>query len=1123
MARKATPFSVDEIWSKIDTTTWALILSEYRPEAQWRVRGDVVDGLCPYHTETRVGSFAVMPRRKVAVCLSGECRQVEGDPVALLSAVTGLSYGDVIATILVERLGLEISEANRRTLQHDRELSETRRLIAAAAISTLTHAVANPGDPDYAYCHDAVAWLVQRKVSMTEVGRLRIGVLPTLQHLRLRIQDETQFNRAKAYVNARGRETERADLLPSSPRATNPWIGAPLFIWDKAPGVPARFKVRPVGANREAQPIVLGVDDGALGWYGLTTQQHLLGTDGVTYVLVEGEMDQVSWEQHLRAASDRRVVVIAGGGGGVGNLSELRRFGIDAVTVCPDYDLGGVGFVRHILTTSQTVPVRVYNWAAGHWASFHADKLDPDDVITKRHGGPQLTNDVTTRECLITREEWTFHAIRDEIHTLEATCDPDAQAVVKVLERYSGCTIPEGMEIVRQRLVREGVIEPALLSAASKHSSPTESFRASLVAALGGVLSILGHTTQGYDAYSKTQRVTFSLPFGGKTDATCRALIDYVLKQTIYDWVSGAVGVPWFIQTVTVKGGGTTARSIIDQEAQLTKYVVSALQELAAKAPSAAHTKHRGEGLHRITLSGVDHVAFVNGTEVLLARLDDGDLPAWTPLHHPMVGEYVFDGQARALDPYVSLDALQEPPSMGLGELFRAIYAQIRTAWSFSPDPIQHDLTATMLSAYVIYSSVPLLWPTKCQLFLTGPQGSGKTTMLSVLTGRHHPDIRLVWRSLYVDDWTAAGVTQHFASAGYLCVLDEFECGGRANEGDRVSHARNMLATLRGNNLQGVTTLRGGVGGTATMREFNALVAVAGIHPPTEAVDFGRFDIVSTHKDVGRVTAPDRMVFASLGAAGVERLARAVSVEPLRRLGWIWKCAQQVRDDPRRLSCVPEGIEPRFLSTIWPIASVLHACGEDWHAWHDKYLHYKAQQRPTYVQPDYEVLLDDILTTAAIRLPGDRDKPMTALSQVLTNAADTKLLHDTVYGVYVVNLVAPDRQPGVGPQQYVVFHPGMLLTNLLSANGRYRAGSISASSLGRELQQHPKALPAAQHKRYMVKEVVERDTPCPRQNLGSLVVFPITELPINRKHDASGGRDALAAAKGQTDASGVLQ
>ena len=143
---------------------------------------------------------------------------------------------------------------------------------------------------------------------------------------------------------------------------------------------------------------------------------------------------------------------------------------------------------------------------------------------------------------------------------------------------------------------------------------------------------------------------------------------------------------------------------------------------------------------------------------------------------------------------------------------------------------------------------------------------------------------------------------------------------------------------------------------------------------------------------------------------------------------------------------------------------------------------------------------------------------------MLTNPSDTKLLHDTVYGVYVVHLTAPKAAPhSHATQQYLVLHPGMVLTNLLANHNRYRNGSISASSLGRELQQHPKALPTAEHKSYRVKEVVERDTPCPRQVLGSLVVFPISELPINRKQDASGGRDAMAAARGQTDSSGVLQ
>lgn len=1013
------------VW-KAELPRWLKALETYLPDRQWSVKGDKILGLCPSpdHHETKVGSFAVMPSRRFASCLSAACQFFEPDPISFFMRTTALPFSSVANDIVRGILGVKLSSKLEEELDAERQAQELRGKLASAFKRTLALALANPTSPNYAYLQPGVQYLLSRGVDPNSFDSLPIGLAPTTVDLcSLLSTDDVQA--ALGWLGGQ---------LPESSTRASHALGAVVFIYESAPFVVSGLKLRPVpgvkpAANIDIEPgtpapssapkgIWLGKSSGHRGFFGVRGCQHLMGRDpdeiqgvGKGFVVVEGEFDALSGQraERARCAGLPEIGYVAGGGGSTPSLDWFSRLGAQHVVVVGDNDKAGQGpsadaakgksryTARNayratsgpltLLSNTTRMDVSVYIWDGLNRVldaqGVHAKDLD--EVVVSGYYAA-FRDDLVGGKYSYSRESWALHRTQLELQALAEKGRSDITAKTEVINRYlPALHTPDHKEWYLDALSESNDIPESMVRNRRGKDTSERDFIVKLKEEITRRMSFLAHDARRNLAYVKTRAATLTLDLGKMNQVTSQLEMT-VFRMGLLPWVEERLGLPDFV-TAPLAHGKPCPASLPKQIKVLQEYLAICVGELAVASRPIGDLKQVRQGFHfdrtdrpvpgdvhtqtGVAPGGVvGRAVLVNGPDAYTTWVRKDAEPVWVLATEGVIGNFLPDTSDTRWSDALSERALQLPPRYTLAALYAKLWGVLNKGWTFSLDARVQVMESKYIAAFLIYAAVSGLMPSTSLLWLVAPSQSGKSTLLmGVACGLERPSCRLVEASNGAAAYTPAGVEQTTNMDSRLFCLDELE--STPDDPGKQKVVANLLELLRGLGTGGgAQRVKGSATGESVRTHLRFPALAAAINPPTSDANVSRWNFIRLTKYLGVRRAPEEIVLEEFGGPdGVAQFRGAMTLVPMLHLHLFLQGLDAVMDAPWRIQSFP-GIDSRFVTVVTPVMATLHACGEDVDSFAYDYLAHKGEERGLYATPQWLQLLWTVMGTPIVRIQG---------------------------------------------------------------------------------------------------------------------------------------------------------
>lgn len=1103
------------VW-KAELPRWLKALETYLPDRQWIVKGDKILGLCPSpdHRETHVGSFAVMPSRRFASCLSAACQFFEPNPISFFMRTTALPFSSVANDIVRGILGVKLTAKLEEELDAERQAQELRGKLAAAFKRTLSLALSNPTNPNYAYLQPGVQYLLSRGVDPNMFDALPIGLAPTTVDLcALLSADDVQP--ALAWVGGQ---------LPESSTRTSHALGAVVFIYESAPFVVSGLKLRPIPGVRPAadvnnesdtpstttapKGIWLGKQSGHRGFFGVRGCQHLMGRDpdeiqgvGKGFVVVEGEFDALSGQNAERAMCGGlpEIGYVAGGGGSTPSLDWFSRLGAQHVVIVGDNDRAGQGpsaaaaqgksryTVRNayratsgpltLLSNTTRMDVSVYIWDGLNrvLSAQSVDAKDLDEVVRAGYYA-SFRDDLVGGTHSYSREAWALHRTQLELQALADKGRADITAKTEVINRYlPALHTPDHKEWYLDALGDSNDIPESMIRNRRGKDTSERDFIVKLKEEITRKMSFLAHDARRNLAHVKTRAATLTLDLGKMTQVVSQLEMT-VFRVGVLPWVEERLGLPDFV-TAPLAHGKPCPASLPKQIKVLQEYLAIAISELAVASRPIGDLKQVRQGFHfdradrpvsvdahtQLGIAQGDVVGravVVNGPDTYTTWVCKDRPPVWVMATEGVIGNFLPDTNDTRWSEALSERALQLPPRYTLPALYAKLWGVLNKGWTFSMDARIQVMESKYIAAFLIYAIVSGLMPSTSLLWLVAPSQSGKSTLLlGVACGLERPSCRLVEASNGAAAYTPAGVEQTTNMDSRLFCLDELE--STPDDPGKQKVVANLLELLRGLGTGGgAQRIKGSTSGESVRTHLRFPAFAAAINPPTSDANVSRWNFIRLTKYVGVRRAPEEIVLEEFGGTeGVAAFRGAMTLVPLLSLHLFLQGLDAVMDAPWRTQSFP-GIDSRFVTVVTPVMATLHACGEDVDAFAYDYLAHKGEERGLYATPQWLQLLWIVMGTPIVRIQG-MGAPR-SIDSCLRDQALARELNNASIGAYVVRVSdvagrAPG-EPSLAGQTVLVLVGRLLAPNL---PGLSDWGNGSPDGVMQILRQSNANIPAA--------------------------------------------------------------
>ena len=80
-----------EVWRDISLADWLVVVSEARPDGGWKIKGDGIEGRCPFpNHQDSSPSFNMKPGKGIAKCFG--CQKGSTNPIHFVADIKGTSW-----------------------------------------------------------------------------------------------------------------------------------------------------------------------------------------------------------------------------------------------------------------------------------------------------------------------------------------------------------------------------------------------------------------------------------------------------------------------------------------------------------------------------------------------------------------------------------------------------------------------------------------------------------------------------------------------------------------------------------------------------------------------------------------------------------------------------------------------------------------------------------------------------------------------------------------------------------------------------------------------------------------------------------------------------------------------
>lgn len=963
-------------------------------------------GLCPNpnHLDTTPSFYANVSR---GFCKCYGCDTYITNPIEFVAMLMESTQSEAMQYLQEGYKFPFLSQKALKEVENQQINQETKQTIYQASHNYMLEAITVPGKHPAA--QRAIDWLSQeRKVPLDILHALPVGILPPLAELQTTVSD-TYLHRLKnwKYKNKGDNEpvnlTEPVtDYLAETMKSSkfNGAIVWPLHVTPKDIG---RLKFR-VPSNSNPKQFTIPDDEfeNLLGLYGLGWSGYQDFTDiksKITHAyLTEGEMDVMSLMARVASSGNIEVPLLSvGGRGGAAHIEPiLKASGIDIAYLIGDAPINhGDSVIQNWLERMPKIHTRIF---VG-WEEF-LPAGDLDEVVIQ-YGETKVIDVLHRKVSKNFVPVWKWATERAAI-AIENIDEEDkrkrhekAAEHGKYIRNKTDCdlyvdAIAETFDLNTDIIKREIV----------SNEDSEKGFISRCTSALQDIMTVVGTQRRRDSLYlichnKKTGRYH---QFRIEDDRSIAQEISTIAGSS-YEFIDRYIGFPSFF---TLPDTSPTGHVMPALDGYLKYYLRGAVAALAPGAPDYDVSQHLRQGYHRTQLPSEVFVEYLVCGQSVFAIDREKDETTYRKLKGPSDRDIIFDIglEAQHRGPAwfpggLTKKALEQGLTVNPTNIFEFVEEYYDIGFQFK----NHRTMKTFIATLPFIMSVMDAFPNPLMMFISGDSSSGKSKLMSTFTGQDTSmrGLQLFHCSQYAGSYTEASIAGAANNDRRLMALDEFESA----EGSRKSsHVMNIFELYRPMINGEVVRARGTQGGSfyeATLRHpvmFSAIVTAQ------KTQDINRVIHVEMQHIPNRAS-PNNILLERFGKTAVAKVARDIATCMYPHVPKLIANYEFVAEEfyKRINSTLPQKVEERWASHLFPVLSFLKLIGKDWEAFFRDFV----EQNKHEVNTLSDASMSDDLFHALIHsrvFQYDRDQAKRSLASLLSSGNEASFINDCMQGIY---------------------------------------------------------------------------------------------------------------------------
>lgn len=1015
------PKKLKEIWSKVPAADWLSICQEFKPDNQWVLQGKTkLKGLCPYHDE-KTPSFVIDTQRQSAHCF-GSCNQSYWNPIKFFADISGKGYAASIKE-LQRRFNLKLPAAFTQNAQKIEDNDLLKQTIFRVAHDEFVRMLQNPDDEEFAYaksvCKEGIVdWFRKRKLPETAAHLWPIGVLPPRE----------KFLRAVDSVGSTEQVRPANDYMGNY---LDTCTGAILFFCYTTPTSMGRIKIRvPRDHQDDSRYVIDDPIDNEVGFFGLNMFPHLMNRlHDYPLLCVEGEFDALATIAHQQVQTEHgEVFIIATGGkmeAGDGSVDALEEFGFKHVYLVPDNDKGGVGWAKQMLSANK-VPDRVFRWP------LDAVRTKDIDEAVRNLEFKWVMDQLQDVNNFPRNHEWAAERLSVDLEDIE---ENDVEGRYERAAEYGSVLKPAEQVTFAEEISKNYGFDKELVIQDMAISMDTpDGFVARIASKLREEYHFLSQKQLGgastIQAWSRRKRVMRTFPVNSSTGV--RGVLSLDLGN-LTSYIQNNLGEPDFLNYKMGPRGEPVQIHGLTKKQMVTHAFADAVEILATSATPVESLEPLGQGIHYQQDVDDEQVVYVvNGTNFFRGTIGDNEVK-YRKIDSPVCDRFLFKLSSKPWSNAIKeVEDIERGVEYEPGALFEKVFSLLNAGWKFEGG----ELDAMFLAADVLYTPISDLFNFMTMIDVTGETHSGKTTLMQFIGGHKYPGYRLCEPSMFLDDFSAAGIRQMMSGMRLRLMLDEFEDSDNSTGRiDRKSSAVREILNMIRSLSAGAPSVRGTSSGEHLDFHIKFPLTVGGIYTMREYRDLNRFVHIRLRHIEG-LNDPIVTVQKQCNLEQMREIRRGISLCWLTRLPEVLRTYQEVKDEFSDNSLLPPGTNTRLKDNYLPAATIMKLAYQDYKKFMREFTEMKisalAEQGATR---ESTVLWKEIFHTLIPKKHFDLE-PSTgfvSVAKIISDPSSEYMLNHADLGAYYLSK----------RKWLVVFWP-KIISGVLSRSNQYRFSQFPA-------------------------------------------------------------------------------
>ena len=1001
-----------KIWTKISPTNWLEIVHSFKPQLGFTfVSPGVLKGLCPNpkHVETSASFYANVGR---GYCNCYGCDLYTHDPLVFVALLMDATDSEALQYLQENYKFPFLSKVATQELENQRINQETKQAIYQISHNYMLDAVTDPGKCPAA--RQAIDWLSQeRKVPLDILHALPVGILPPLADLQT-ILSENYLQKLAVWKQNNKEEKEPINLTEAATNYLaetmkssrfNGSIVWPLHITPREIG---RLKLR-VPSNDSPKKIVIPADEfeNLLGLYGLGWSGYQDFTDIQSKVshayLTEGEMDVMTLMARVASSGNISVPLLSvGGKGGAAHIEPiLKASGIDTAYLIGDAPSKGVSggdpVVQSWLKKMPEMHSRIF---IGWDNLIPANDLD-DAVI--QHGENKVLDVIHTKAStnFLPVWKWATACAAKAIEEIDANDKRKRHEKAAAHGDYIRNRTDSDLYVdaISDLFgLNSNIIKREIVS----NEDSEQGFIVRCTAALQDLMFVIGTQRRRDAVYliCRNKKTGRYHQFRIGDDRSISQEIATIAGSN-YAFVDQYVGFPSFF-TLPDDSPKEHVMPMLDN--LLKFYTREAVSTLAPDAADYDISPHLRQGYHRtqLAVSGAYVEYLVCGSSIFAIEREN-NVTNYRKLDGPTDRGIIFD---IGLEPShrgapwfpggLTEKTLEQGFSVDIPDLFKSVEEYYDIGFQFK----NHKTMKTYIAALPFILSVMDAFPNPLMLFISGDSSSGKSKLMSTFTGQDTSmrDLQLYHCSQYAGSYTEASIAGAGNHDRRLMALDEFESGD--SKGRKSAHVMNIFELFRPMINGESVRARGIQGGAFFEVTLRLPVMFSAIVTAQKAQDINRVVHVEMEHIPNRAS-PNNILLEHFGKATIATMARNIATCMYPHVPKLIENYEYVSEAfyKRLNATLPQKVEERWASHLFPVLAFLKFIGYDWEAFFRDFV----EQNKHEVNVLSDASMSDDLFHALMHCSVfqlDRDQAKQSLASLLASGNEASFINSCMQGVF---------------------------------------------------------------------------------------------------------------------------